>query len=98
VNRRTKVTGGVTTTYSYDRANELTTEEEGAAVTTYMYDENGNTLAWNASGSRTTLTCSYEDELLALLTAGGALATMTYDAAGRQAITIEATFATPRTC
>jgi len=54
-------------------------EDAGGTLTTYTYDENGNTVAVNAAGSRTTMTWSYEDEMLVAEPATGGRVTMVYD-------------------
>jgi len=54
-------------------------EDAGGTLTTYTYDENGNAVAVNAAGSRTTMTWSFEDEMLVAEPSGGGRVTMVYD-------------------
>ena len=81
-NRLTMLTGGVTTTYSYNAGDELTVANEGGTLTTYSYDANGNTTGENAAGSLTTYAWDDENRLKVLTPSSGDPATMTYDATG----------------
>jgi len=81
-NRLTMLTGGVTTTYSYNAGDELTVANEGGTLTTYSYDANGNTTVENAAGSLTTYAWDDENRLKVLTPSSGDPATMTYDATG----------------
>jgi len=75
---------GVTTTYTYDAANELSVEQAGAARTTYTYDANGNSQAINAAGDRTTYTWDIENHPTLAQLPGGGRNTMTYDGDGKR--------------
>jgi YD repeat-containing protein len=67
-NRATKLTGGATTTYTYDAADELTLEDAAATLATSTYDAKGNTVSRNVAGSITTMAWGYEDELTVVQT------------------------------
>ncbi|MBM3500205.1 MAG: RHS repeat-associated core domain-containing protein, partial [Armatimonadetes bacterium] len=54
-------------------------EDASGTLTTYTYDENGNTLTTDAAGAVTTMTWSYEDEMLTVQPSTGGRVTMTYD-------------------
>ena len=83
-NRTTKLTGGVTTSYTYNNAGALTVANAGGTLTTYSWDDAGNNTVVNANGSLTTLAWDDQNRLqVAELPAGGRV-TQTYDHEGRR--------------
>jgi RHS repeat-associated protein len=79
-NRLIKIEGGQTTTYTYDAANQVQTEETPAQITTFAFDANGNTLVENAGGQRTTYTWDLENMCTGIALPNGTLNTFAYDA------------------
>ena len=66
-NRLTEINGGVRTTSSYDKANELVKSQAAAGLTTYTFDPTGNQLVTrNPSNQRTTNTWDGENRLTKL--------------------------------
>jgi RHS repeat-associated protein len=80
-NRLTKVEGGVTTTYSYDEANQLGYEKTPSGRTTFSHDANGNLEAEQAVGGSTTYSWDFENMCVAMALPSGARNTFAYDAA-----------------
>jgi YD repeat-containing protein len=69
------------TDWSYDGADQLVTETEGAAVTAYVFDRNGNQqVVTGPDGSRTTDAWDPENRLTELALADGSRNTMSYRA------------------
>jgi RHS repeat-associated protein len=69
------------TDWSYDGADQLVTETEGAAVTAYAFDRNGNQQVVTApDGSRTTYAWDPENRLTEIALADGSRNTMSYRA------------------
>jgi RHS repeat-associated protein len=83
-NRLTKVDSGTTTTYAYDAANQLETEETPTARTTYTYDANGNTATIDAGGSVTTYSWDIENHVTKVELPGGTVNTMSYAGEGKR--------------
>jgi len=80
-NRTTKVTGGVTTTFTFNDADQLTVQNAGGTLTTLSFDAAGNNTVVNAAGARTTYAWDMADRLTGIA-AGGGLVTMGYSATG----------------
>jgi RHS repeat-associated protein len=81
-NRTTKVTGGVTTTFTYNEGDQLTVQNAGGTLTTFSFDAAGNNTVVNAAGTRTTYTWDMADRVAGIALSGGALITMAYSASG----------------
>ena len=81
-NRLTKVDSGVTTTYSYDEADRLLTEDAAGALTTYSWDDAGNNVLVEAAAGLTTMTWDAENRLRTIQVPGGSVVTNTYGADG----------------
>jgi len=79
--RTMKLTGGVTTTYSYNAGDAVTGADAGGTLTTYLWDDAGNNTVVNANGSLTTYTWDGENRLKTIQTAAGTI-TVGYDAGG----------------
>ena len=79
--RATKLTGGVTTTYSYNAGDAVTGADAGGTLTTYSWDDAGNNTVVNANGTLTTYTWDGENRLKTIQTASGTI-TLAYDAGG----------------
>ena len=87
-NRLTDITGGVTTTYTYDRADQLKTRKVGAgSAVSFAYDARGNLTANAESGATTTAyTYDWADRLLSIDPPGASnTVAFTLDALGRNA-------------
>src|SRR5262249_6304908 len=84
-NRKTMLTGGVTTTSAYDNATQLLTLKDNTGTTTFSVDSNGNQTAKTVpGGGRTTNTGDYEDRLTRAVLASGTRNTFVYDADGKR--------------
>ncbi|MFJ2767478.1 DNA/RNA non-specific endonuclease [Streptomyces sp. NPDC087300] len=74
-----------TTKYTYDPADRLATSVrtgDGAGTETYVHDDNANVISQTVKGKKTTF--GYDRNRLLKTTVGGASASYTYDAFGRQ--------------
>lgn len=81
-NMANRTINGVTTTYQYDNANQITRESRTGNVLEYTYDANGNRLTKRVNGSLTqNFSYTSDDRLIA-----NQYGTITYDAAGRPTI------------
>ena len=61
-NRKTMLTGGVTTTYTCDAANQLTSYQDNTGTTSQSFDANGNQrVTTTPAGSRTTYSWDFEN-------------------------------------
>jgi RHS repeat-associated protein len=83
-NRLTAVESGVTTTYSYDEANQLSYDYTPTLRTTYSYDANGNTTLINAGGGVTTYCWDVENRMTRAELPTGGRTTATYDGDGKR--------------
>jgi RHS repeat-associated protein len=83
-NRLTAVESGVTTTYSYDEANQLSYDYTPTLRTTYSYDANGNTTLVNAGGGVTTYCWDIENRMMVAELPSGGRTTATYDGDGKR--------------
>jgi RHS repeat-associated protein len=84
-NRRTMLSGGVTTTYTCDAANQLTSSLDNTGTTNYSYDAAGNKTSQVApGGGRTTYAWDYEDRLTKIVLPSGTRNTFLYDADGKR--------------
>ena len=73
-----------TTTYAYDAANELKTEETAGGVTTYSYDADGNRTLKASDSARTTYTWDANNRLIEAEPSGASPVTFIYNAAGKR--------------
>jgi RHS repeat-associated protein len=79
------LTGGVTTTYTCDVANQLTSFQDNTGTTNFTFDANGNqTLKIAVGGGRTTNTWDYENRLTKVVLPAGTRNTFVYDADGKR--------------
>jgi RHS repeat-associated protein len=79
------LTGGVTTTYTCDAANQLKTLINNTGTTSFSYDADGNqTVKVVPGGSRTTQTWDFESRLTQVALATGVPNTFVYDADGKR--------------
>lgn len=65
-NRIQKVSGGVTTNYTYNSRNQLTVADDSTTVTTFTYDLNGNRVTRVQGGSTDTYSYDFENRLMTL--------------------------------
>ena len=70
-NRTQMVKNSVTTTYTYNNNNQLSTETTSGTTTTYSYDLNGNLLSKAVGGNTTSYTWDWRNYLLSVSQAGG---------------------------
>ncbi|RYG23828.1 hypothetical protein EON82_12800 [bacterium] len=82
-NLSTKTEGGVTTTYGYDDADQLTSESRTGYSASYTYDANGNRTSKTLGGVTQTYTVDDGDKLTSIAQGGTTVKSYTYDAAGR---------------
>jgi len=82
-NRLVKVDSGAPTSYTYDAANELLTEDDGTDVTTYTYDASGNRDTKETPSEITYYTWNEDNRMTEAEPVAGPV-TFTYDAAGRR--------------
>ena len=83
------VAGGATTTWAYERTDQVTSETEGSTTTTFGYDPFGNLTSKAEPGGSTVTTMAYADgSRMSGYRAPGAAAdtTFAYDALGRTAL------------
>ncbi len=73
-----KTVAGLTTTYGYDHADELTSESNSGYSATYTYDDNGNRTSKTTGGVTDTYTYDHADKLQST-----SFKTYGYDGAGR---------------
>ncbi len=66
-NRIQKVSGGVTTNYTYNSRNQLTVADDSTTVTTFTYDLNGNRVTRVQGGSTDTYSYDFENRLMTLI-------------------------------
>jgi RHS repeat-associated protein len=84
-NRKTMLTGGVTTTYTCDAANQLNSYQDNTGTTNISYDTNGNQTGKIAvGGGRTTNTWDFENRLTKVVLPAGTRNTFVYDADGKR--------------
>jgi RHS repeat-associated protein len=79
----THVNGGVTTTYGYDAANQLTSESRTGYSASYTYDANGNRLTKASGGVTENYSYDDADKLQDIKIGGVTQKSYGYDAAGR---------------
>ena len=86
-NRVSATEGAVTTTYAYDRADQLIGQSiSGGAATAFAYSPYGDmTTAADADGAQTTHAYDAGSRMTSLTPSGATAATYTYDALGRPA-------------
>ncbi len=72
------------TTYAYDAANQLVSEQSGAATTTYSYDANGNQLAQIGGGALTSYAWDEENRLTSVTYPDSTSETYTYSGDGKR--------------
>jgi RHS repeat-associated protein len=83
-NRLTRTVGGVTTTYVYDRTDELVRQTIGATQKSFSYDAFGDmTTSADAASSLTTYAYDESERLVSITPPSGSAATFTTDALGR---------------
>lgn len=77
--------GSANTTFAYDSANQLQTQQDGTGRTTFVFDANGNqALQVAPAGGRTTNSWDYEDRLTRVALPTGQRDTFQYDPDGKR--------------
>jgi RHS repeat-associated protein len=83
-NRTKRVEGGITTTYSYDRTDQLFQQTIGAAVRTFDHDRYGNlTTAYDKTSAATSYTRDAAGRLTGITPPAGGAVAFSLDALGR---------------
>jgi YD repeat-containing protein len=83
-NRTKRVEGGITTTYSYDRTDQLFQQTIGATVRTFDHDRYGNlTTAYDKTSAATSYTRDAAGRLTGITPPAGGAVTFSLDALGR---------------
>lgn len=80
-NRASQTINGVTTTYTVNSANEVTSSTTASSTTTYVYDLDGNRISQTANGSTTSYTYNTLNQLTGI-SGSGSIASFGYDALG----------------
>jgi RHS repeat-associated protein len=91
-NRTLLLNSGAPTTYVYNAANELSTNQASAGVTTYAFDGDGNLLTSVAPGNQiTTNTWDGENRLTQVALPSGVADTFTYNGDGQRVQKLDST-------
>ncbi len=85
-----KLEDGAATTYTYDVANQLQTNQDAIGTTNYIFDANGNQqIVVESSGTRTTWSWNYENQPSLVALPEGQRLTMGYNADSHRILTDE---------